>query len=85
MIEVMGKSRLLLTSLLIKNLHMLPTNQTEDPFIRLLEKDLRDCINRFENSHGINVAYVKFELLRQETGEGVTQGVNFDARIDIIV
>jgi hypothetical protein len=64
---------------------MQSTDQLEDPIIKLLEKELRECIANFETAHGIIVAYAKLELLRQETGEGVTHGVNLDARIEIIV
>jgi len=59
--------------------------QTEDPILRLLEKDLENCIKNFQNSHGVIVSYVKFEILRQQTEDDVRYAVNFDAGVDIIV
>ena len=64
---------------------MSSSDPTADPILKLLEKDLNDCVHKFENTHGLIVEYVKFEFLKQQTPEGSTDRVNFEATVDIIV
>jgi hypothetical protein len=62
-----------------------PDPTIADPILKILEKDIHECIHKFEKTHGLIVEYVKFELLKQQTDEGSTDRINFEATVDIIV
>ena len=64
---------------------MTSSDTIADPILKILEKDIHDCIHQFEKTHGLIVEYVKFELLKQQADENTTDRVNFEATVDIIV
>ena len=63
---------------------MFLNNENEDPIKKLLEKDLCDCVEKYEKTHGVIVPHVLFEYAKA-TNEGNPGKMNFDARVDVIV
>jgi len=56
-----------------------------DPLKTELEIELRDCVLKYQEKYGVHISYVRFEFLKNESGDGASIGTNFDATIDIIV